>query len=109
MQKIQTILVDDLTGEEVTDAGRTVTFAIEGVEYEIDLNEENLAKFHEAMQVYTDHARRVGGRRRTGGSAAKTDSAQLDAMRKWGRENGYKVSDRGRVSQEVQDAYHAAH
>ena len=33
----------------------------------------------------------------------------LTRFREWGRENGYKVSSRGRVSQELQDAYAAAH
>ena len=30
------------------------------------------------------------------------------AMREWGKANGHKVSDRGRVSAELQAAYHAA-
>ncbi|MFG0221317.1 Lsr2 family DNA-binding protein, partial [Streptococcus suis] len=59
-------------------------------------------------------ARRSGGRRQTRrrgagaeGSGASRD--ELARMREWGRENGYQVSDRGRVSREVQDAYAAAH
>jgi hypothetical protein len=30
-------------------------------------------------------------------------------VREWAREHGYKVSDRGRISAEVQQAYAAAH
>ena len=41
-------------------------------------------------------------------ATAKPDKNQLGAVRAWARENGHKVSDRGRVSQEVLDAYKAA-
>ncbi len=114
-QRVQVLLVDDITGEEVKDDGSTVNFAVDGVEYEIDLNEKNLGKFRESMKFYTDHGRRTGGRKQRGtvgssaGGSTKTDPSQLAAIREWGRGNGYKVSDRGRVSQEIKDAFEAAH
>ena len=56
------------------------------------------------------------GRRRTRrrgaaatGSTGAGKSDELAKMRDWGRANGFKVSSRGRVSQELQDAYAAAH
>ena len=33
----------------------------------------------------------------------------LSDIREWARKNGYKVSDRGRISSEVQAAYDKAH
>ena len=44
-----------------------------------------------------------------GTSSASTKSEELARIREWGRDNGFKVSARGRVPQELQDAYAAAH
>lgn len=49
--------------------------------------------------------RSTGGRRR--GKAAPTVSSS--AVREWARENGYSVSDRGRIPQNVVSAYAEAH
>ena len=46
-----------------------------------------------------------GGRRRRTPGAGK---ANLGAVRAWARDNGYRVSDRGRVPQAVLDAYTAS-
>lgn len=113
VQRVQVILEDDISGGEATE---TVEFALDGVTYEIDLNDENAAKLRDDLARWIGEARRAGGRRQTrrrgaagsgSGTSAKAD--ELAKMREWGRENGYKVSSRGRVSQELQDAYAAAH
>lgn len=110
-QKVQIILVDDIEGTEITDGGQTVQFAIDGAFYEIDLNDENAAKMRETFKFYTDHGRRVAGRRQTrpARSTAGTDKAQLAAIRRWARDNGHQVSDRGRIKREIIEAYEAAH
>lgn len=100
-------LVDDLDGTEATE---TVTFQLDGVTYEIDLNEQNAAALRQDVEPYTVAARRVSstrGRsgRRRGSSVPKSNTAEV---REWARANGYTVSDRGRVPAEVQDAYDAA-
>ncbi|WP_298890959.1 Lsr2 family protein [uncultured Serinicoccus sp.] len=109
-QRVQVILVDDLSGGE---ANQTVEFALDGVHYEIDLSDENAAKLREDFATWIGQARRAGGRRQTRRrgttAAAGGRSDELAKVREWGRENGYKVSARGRVSQELQDAYAAAH
>ena len=110
-QRVQTILVSDLSGSELADDGQTVQFSYRGADYAIDLSHEEVAEFANVMQKYTDVARRVGGRRQPGGNrtgGASVDREQLRKMREWAAENGYKVSSRGRIPQEVQDAYHAA-
>ncbi|QFG69237.1 histone-like nucleoid-structuring protein Lsr2 [Ornithinimicrobium pratense] len=112
-QRVQTILVDDIEGTDITDGGQTVQFAIDGVSYEIDLSDENGAKMRETFKLYTDHARRVARRRQSaparGTTTARTDKAQLDAIRRWARDNGHQVSDRGRIRKEIVDAFEAAH
>jgi Lsr2 len=111
-QKTQIILIDDVDGGN---ADETVSFALDGVSYEIDLNEENAAALREAFGTWLGHARRVGGRssgRRSGRStrqAAPTAGASNADIRDWARENGYEVSDRGRISATIQEAYAAAH
>ena len=105
-QKTIVIVEDDLGGGA---ADESVTFALDGVTYEIDLSEANARSLRDALGPYVAAGRRVGGARRVGGSAsARTDKEQLDAMRRWARENGYEVSSRGRISKVVRDAYNAS-
>ena len=59
-QKTQVILVDDVDGSE---ANQTVTFALDGVSYEIDLNDEHAAALRESLEEGVGKARRTGGRR----------------------------------------------
>ena len=105
-QRVQVLLVDDIDGG---DAAETVTFALDGVSYEIDLSEGNAQKLRDDFATWVGHARRSGGRRSTGRRApAETKRGDLNSVREWGRKNGYKVSDRGRISGELQAAYDKA-
>jgi hypothetical protein len=47
------------------------------------------------------------GRRRSQGAGAEKD--QIKAIRDWARSKGLTVSERGRISAEVQEAYNKAH
>jgi Lsr2 len=107
-QRVNVVLVDDIDGDE---AAETVTFALDGVDYEIDLNEKNAEALREALSRYVGAGRRVGGRRRKGqraGTASDGGPSAAD-IRAWARENGWDVPERGRVSAEVREAYAAAH
>ena len=101
-----TQLIDDLDGSPATE---TVSFAVDGVNYEIDLGDANAAKLRDDFAVWTAHATRVGGRKRTGVTPGASNKEDLDAIRTWARDNGFKVADRGRISSEVKEAYAAAH
>lgn len=105
-QRVQVILVDDIDGGQATE---TVTFALDGVTYEIDLSEKNAARLRDSMAEWVGSARRAGGRKVAGRRAGTTRREDLNDIREWGRQNGHKVSDRGRVSRELQQAYDAAH
>jgi hypothetical protein len=102
-QQVNIVLVDDLDGSA---ADETVTFALDGKEYEIDLSAKNARKFRDAMAPYLGHARKAPGRRR--GRAGGSGPSPAD-IRAWAREHGFDVPDRGRVSTEVREAYLAAH
>src|ERR1700712_3873189 len=65
-QKTVVTLVDDLTGEESEDI-TTVEFALDGVTYEIDLDEKNSAGLPDQLAQYVAAARRTGGRRAAAG------------------------------------------
>jgi hypothetical protein len=104
-QKVNIILVDDLDGSE---ADETVSFALDGTSYEIDLNEKNAAKLRDALSGYIGHARKVSTTRKRR-SAASSSGPSARELRDWARSNGYEVSDRGRVPAEVREAFDAAH
>jgi Lsr2 len=109
-QKVQVILVDDMDGG---DAEESVSFGLDGVSYEIDLSADNAEALREALAPWIGHARKVGGRSRGSRTASKPargskSALDLGEVRAWARENGFTVSDRGRVSGEVLEAYENA-
>jgi hypothetical protein len=108
-KKVQVLLVDDI--DKSSPADETVSFALDGVTYEIDLTSENAGKLRDDLAMWIGHAERTGGRRSTSKAGARSAGRTQDvgAVRQWARDNGYTVSDRGRISAEVQQAYDAAH
>ncbi|MEU3608760.1 Lsr2 family protein [Streptomyces sp. NPDC035033] len=107
-QKVQVLLVDDLDGVE---ADETVTFALDGKTYEIDLTTANAEKLRGLLEPYTTNGRRTGGRTTTGrgkGRVAAAGSPDTAKIRAWAKENGYEVNDRGRVPAHVKAAYEDA-
>jgi hypothetical protein len=104
------ILVDDFDGGT---ADETVSFGIDGVSYEIDLSKQNAAKLRDMFSDYVSKARkstRKSGRaRRSGSGTASVDREQNQAMREWAKKRGLAVSDRGRISTEITEAYNTAH
>ncbi|GGO90908.1 Lsr2 family protein [Nocardioides phosphati] len=105
-QKVSIVLIDDIDGG---DADETVSFALDGTSYEIDLASANAARLREALAPYVGHARKVASARR--GAAKKSSAAGgTRDVRDWARANGWPdLGDRGRVPGEVQQAYDAAH
>lgn len=107
-QRVNVVLVDDLDESE---AAETVTFGLDGINYEIDLSEEHAAELRDSLAQWVGHARRVGGTRKRGNRTAtkRTDvGSDSGTIREWARANGYTVSDRGRIKADVLEAYNAA-
>ena len=104
-QKVTITLVDDLDGSE---GAETVSFGLDGTSYEIDLSEKNAAQLREALAGYVGHARKSGRAKGRAKSAATTSGPSARELRDWARSNGYEVSDRGRVPEEVRQAFEAA-
>lgn len=109
-QKVTVQLVDDLDGGE---ASSTVEFSLDGVDYTIDLSEDNQAELRGALESFVSAARRIGGRKKQARPGKKTvaaaptakDRERNQAIREWAREQGMQVSDRGRIPAEIVEAY----
>lgn len=111
-----TTLVDDLDGKELDSDGRTIQFSYDGIDYQIDLGPTNVDTFAKAIEPYVAAATRIGGRKnrsrpvgasfRSGVASDPTPSAST--VREWARENGYDVSDRGRIPAAVLEAWQLA-
>jgi hypothetical protein len=101
--KILTTLQDDIDG---SDAAETVRFALDGVEWEIDLSERNANRLRNSLSDFMAHGRKVGGRR--GRKPASSSQTDPKAIRKWAAANGIEVSARGRIPAEVVERYRAA-
>jgi hypothetical protein len=107
-QHIQVTLVDDVDGSE---AAETVSFSFEGKAYELDLSEKNANKLRKALEPFVAAARRSGGSGRgrqrgsSGTSRGGADRERTAAIRKWAREHGHQVADRGRIPSSVIEAY----
>jgi hypothetical protein len=107
-QRVQVLLIDDVDGSE---GAETVSFSLDGVNYEIDLSQKNAAKLRNEFATWVGNARRVGRGQAGSGRSSRRSRSSSDtvAIRAWAKENGYKVSERGRISREVMEAYAAAH
>ena len=124
--KVTENLIDDIDGSE---AVRTLRFGWEGVDYEIDLSEVHLEVIDEAVSPFVEAARRIGGPVRPGRSRRPRTNPRIvdaeivggevepnghvvdaspDTVRRWAVANGFEVSNRGRISRTVMDAFRTA-
>lgn len=102
-------ITDDIDGSPNAE---TISFSFDGTSYEIDLGKKNRTALEKALKPYIAAAEPVsrrssgrgGGRRSSGGP--KRD---LAAIRAWAHEQGYEVSERGRIAQAIVEEYDAAH
>lgn len=101
-QKIHVELVDDLDGSPAVE---TVQFAIRGRTYEVDLNKKNVERLNKALTPFMENGRYV---RPSGRPAKKGASNNAQAVREWAKQNGFEVSARGAIPQNVREAYSAA-
>ena len=107
-RKVQVVLTDDVDGGE---ASETVNFALDGATYEIDLSDENAAKLRDQLPYWVGNARRTTNRRNAGHrTTGRRNSGGSDAakIREWAQANGHQVPPRGRIPNEVRQAYEAA-
>jgi hypothetical protein len=108
-QKVQTLLVDDLDGSE---AVSTISFGLDGTDYEIDLNEAHAAELRASLAEYVGAGRKVGSaqRRNSRSGARRSVNGQPtpSEVRDWAKSQGIEVRDRGRVPAELIVKFKAA-
>lgn len=113
----QEIIVSDLTGKPIPEGeAASVTITIDGKAHRIDLTSAEAAKLAETYKLTDENA--VGAVSRTPArrGASKPRSANSDnaAIRAWWNDEGHKsyganggkpLGDRGRIPDEIRDAY----
>lgn len=113
MSKDTVVIVrSDVSGEVIPEGeGETIAFSVGKNSYTIDLTSAEADEFKKVINKYTSVATQEVARlpRSAGSSAPKSNKEELAKIREWAKSNGYDISERGRVAQSVQDAYHAAH
>lgn len=112
-QRTQVTLIDDYDGGDADQ--QDISFALDGVEYLIDLSDENAEQLREDIGRWAEHARRQGkarARRRVATGAPRSQSAGERALnqeiRAWWRRQGNEIGDRGRIASEIVHAFEAA-
>jgi hypothetical protein len=99
--------------EDVKSVKVNVTINDESHGVELDLCPDHALKAYDALRPFLNvgtpiapaakpKVRRAGEQRPT-----RRDPVQVAAIRTWARENGYPVSDRGRIPNDVEAAYNA--
>jgi hypothetical protein len=89
-------LVDDLDDTIIgDDNGETVSFGLNGTDYEIDLTDEHADELRATLARYVEAVRKASGGRRTRTSSrsrpSKSDFSPV-AVREWAKANGVEVS-----------------
>lgn len=105
-------LIDDIDGKA---ADESITFGLDGVQYQIDLSKKNAQRLREAIAPFVTAGNKLGRGVVAGRSAAASqgrgssrgDRDQNRAIREWAQSKGLDVSDRGRIKQEIVDRYHS--
>lgn len=134
MREVQEAVYDDLIwkdSQEKVDASEEFEFTVDGETYHLDLTAPNLQQVEDLFGPLKEAATKVPNKRRkastsTGGTTPRKpggtsrkptaeEKRENDNIREWARKpkdqggGGYTdLPDKGRISQEVRDAYYAA-
>lgn len=93
-------LVDDTDGSEAVE---TVRFALDKVDYEIDLNEFNASALRKALADFTANARRLPASGK--GKKARTPTQRTIVIREWAKARGIQLHERGRIPADIVAKY----
>ena len=107
-QQTSVILTDDIDGGKAVE---TVSFGLDGKQYEIDLGAKNAKNLRKAVAAYIDAGRKVTTsrtREATKKAAGPSGGSDLTAVRAWANENGIPVASRGRIAASIKEQYLAA-
>lgn len=98
-KKVTVELVDDISGQ----SGATTTrFGLDGIDYEIDLVDDQALR--DTLAPYITKSRATGGHGKNR-SGKKPHRPDLHRVRLWAREHGYDIPARGRLPAALLRAY----
>jgi len=109
----RTVLIDDYSGDELPDTTAPLRLSLGRKTYNLYLSDKSLEALYGALEPFTKDAETATA------SAAPTTNSKADkertsAIRAWAQANkvkqpnGKPLGDRGRIPQEIIDAYDAA-
>src|SRR2546421_887842 len=108
-RKVEVQLIDDLDGSK---AEESIKFALDGINYEIDLSKKNATKLRAGLEPFIGVAQKLGrtpspraGVRGRGSTSARSDREQNQAIREWAQRKDLEVSPRGRISRSIIEQY----
>jgi len=106
-KSVQIFLIDDLDGSP---AERTTTFALNGVEYEIDLSADHAAELRSLLDPYIAAGRRSRNRgsKRAPRTGDDTMRPSATTVRAWARSAGVDVPRRGRIPADILRQFEAS-
>lgn len=118
----QVVYIDDIDGSEDAEE---VAFSYRGKAYVIDLGPANRERMDKSLAEFIEHARKDGvmpaptarqqqhssarTRATVGTTSSTANREHTQAVREWGRRNGFDVADRGRIPSDLQEAFEKAH
>lgn len=96
----------DLCGKVTNDA-TTVTLGWGRDQWNLDLCDKDNGEVSRIFDSWIEKGTKVSGRSGGGSRARQTanGSGENEAIRTWARANGFTVGTKGRISQEIRDAY----
>ncbi|GAB3947732.1 histone-like nucleoid-structuring protein Lsr2 [Corynebacterium tapiri] len=93
---------DDLDGTELSeDQLRVVRFGVDGKDYLLDLSPENEKRFFDALEPFLKVASPAA-------AAEKSDKVNPRDVRAWAAKTGRTVASRGKIPNEIIQAYRDA-
>ncbi|MDX6206301.1 MAG: hypothetical protein QOE76_2546 [Frankiales bacterium] len=119
-QRVQVLLVCDVHDDDTTPGTETISFSLDGTNYEIDVCDDHAAELRDAVAPYVGAGRRIGGARSGGrrvaarpAAAARpasgSDRQRAGDIRAWAKSQGLAVNERGRIPATIVAEYQAAH
>jgi hypothetical protein len=100
----RSLLFDDLTGGPDAE---TVTFAVNGREWSVDLDKANRERFDRALEPFIAVARPVGRHPKPAKAGQHQASVDGAAVREWAAAQGVQVAAKGKIPTDVIEAYEA--
>jgi hypothetical protein len=106
MQRVAIQLEDDLTGGP---ADETIKFAVDGRDYEIDLNTRHATAFRRQLAPFVQHARLVHAQRARARTRTTASRQRSRDIRAWAEQHGLPVAEHGRLPSNVVHEYELAY